>query len=112
MSTPHSGAMSIPLQVEGGADQHEGAQGVAVLGLVVKCLGPVALGLAQSLTVAPGRFDQVGRRLAQVALLTSQRSGLLDEALSKLGHGECSTPAPGGRRGIAGWECRRRAVPS
>src|SRR5436190_23777396 len=35
----------LPLQMEGGAQQNEGAEGLAVLGILVQGLGPLVLGL-------------------------------------------------------------------
>ena len=80
--------------------------------MLVERLGPMALGLPQRVVVAPGRLDQVGGRLAQVALLTGERSGLLGQAFSELGHGQRSTSAWTLGRGIAAWRRHRRRVPS
>src|SRR5947199_6622857 len=84
---PHgSGALRVALQIQSRPDEHQGAQGVAVLRLLVQGLGPVVLRLPQGVVVAAGRLDQLGRGLAQVALLAGQRSCLLGETITQLGH--------------------------
>src|SRR5437764_14462366 len=85
-------ASRVALEVERSTDQDQRAQGIAVLGLGVEDLGPVALGLAERVTVAAGVLRELARGLAQVALLPGQGPGLLGEPFAQLGHGHCSTP--------------------
>ena len=66
--------------------EHEGSEGVAVLGFVMQDLGPAVLRLAQRLLVARRGLAQRTRRGTEVALVASEHARLLGEPFDEVRH--------------------------